>query len=385
LDLVLFGKKNTRDVLLGDVNELTSVPSNPTVDRAKIDMKSLGAPEEVIDLILDYTRETRQLKRMVQAEAATNNSTIPADTCDPSSVFVQYNYTTYTCNGTVVTQQQYDILSKNSSCYTNESLAYTCICPLDMVGENCKGIRKFTCETIMVSPVLNCTNPNTTVGGIALSGDFPCITVKSTDELPFSFLMNCTYTEDADFSTTNAKLNDNSTVLVVSNKQYVTVGYIRSNFTYYYKSDEIENPQFVLRTGPLSSNFTLRFYNFNRLSDKRGIYGLKVTDGDAYVARKTIEFHNFRPSDLSDEFFAGQRLYGEAGYPPNEVAGLVLSFRRILIDFTDRVPPEYTDYSTVIIGVVAPIGSIIVLAIFATVVGICYYKKMNEKNFMKVE
>nr|CAG4713072.1 unnamed protein product [Naegleria fowleri] len=112
----------------------------------------------------------------------------------------------------------------------------------------------------------------------------------------------------------------------------------------------------------------------------------KLDRGEYYVGNETIYFPLFQPSTLPSEFFAGQRLYGEVGYLPNEVDGLqVMSFIKIFIDFEDRKVPEYVDYTNLIIGIVVPFGSILVISILVTIIGVCYYKKMKEKSFLKAE
>ncbi|KAF0982520.1 hypothetical protein FDP41_011450 [Naegleria fowleri] len=410
LDLFLYGKMNSErwnerslqqtpleDYSLDTMesSSLQSPPSPPSLqqhftEKLRNDLRHAGASDETIHTILEQVHSEIS-SRKIQL----SNSSAPANNCDKRSVYVGYDSITYVCNGTVVSKQVYENITSNNTnnitCYTNTTAVYACICPLDKVGSDCKSTRKFQCSATMLTPILNCTKSTIQYGGISLDGDFPCLIVNSTDLLAFSFRMKCQFTEKPDFLTTNSNLTDSMNVTIISTNQNTTIGEIRNSFKYFFKSSSVigndtdKNPSFALYT-PISKNFTIKFYNFNRLSDSRGMVNKKLDRGEYYVGNETIYFPLFQPSTLPSEFFAGQRLYGEVGYLPNEVDGLqVMSFIKIFIDFEDRKVPEYVDYTNLIIGIVVPFGSILVISILVTIIGVCYYKKMKEKSFLKAE
>ncbi|EFC41681.1 predicted protein [Naegleria gruberi] len=401
LDLYLFGKiyveENTlegsnSDIFITKLNNVlnniqNSINENTIMNTNSNEYDNINDINNINDNNYDNDNfEMNELKRGIQE----TNSTKPKNNCDKRSIFVQYETPYYTCNGTIVSFNQYEkyINDVNSTmeCYTNTTIHYACICPLEKTGDYCKNVRKFDCKSTMLTPIPQCQKPPIHYGGISLDGDFPChVMDKSSEAVPFSFLLNCSFAEDPDWKTINSNLTNNSTVTIVSNGQKTTVGSIRNKFTYFFKSSQDENPQFALYQ-PISQNFTLKFYNFNRLGDQRGRFNVPLKEGELYVGKKVIQVTTFIPSSLPNDFFAGERLYGEIGFILGEVSGLnSMNNIRLFLDFKDRQPPEYTDYTNLIIGLVVPFGSIILLTILGIIIGYCYYKKIKDRNFLKAD
>ncbi|KAL9655250.1 hypothetical protein ABK040_009024 [Willaertia magna] len=351
--------------------------------------------------------------------------------CDKTSIFIQYNQTLYFCNDTKVTEQQYNRFILNNEvnhCYKNITMDnFACICPLDRVGSFCNVKRGFECFTKLIDPIKNCTKTNVKVGGIFLDGDFPCLQYtlqkslqentlqnnlqntlqqKSQEENIFKFILKCKFNELPDFETTNKNLKNNMNVTIVKSGNITTIGEIRDNFKYFFKSDDFT------MTKPINSQYQFKIFNFNKLSDNlqryqqvfnktsstvdnlyNKVYNENMdnnyeNDGNYFIGKKNITF-SLPPFHTIDKiYFTGNRLYLESGFQMDTFGGGLnkMEMERFFIDFYNLEElPTVENYRNLIIGLVVPFGSILVLSAFSFLVVFCYFKKQKEKNFLQSE
>lgn len=276
---------------------------------------------------------------------------------------------------------------------------YTCVCPLDKTSTNCVKTRLFTCEFKLVSPERKCENPNvyvvkvepfffckqniSVIGGLPLDGDFPCLKFSMKDVVTFSATMNCKFSELPASQTVNSNIPRNQPLDIIQPvaAKGLTFDQVMSKFVYFVNTNSSSlDPTFALRN-PIAIPTEFLAYNFYAFSDSRGSFPALATTPNHYIGKDVLNY-SVKFSNLTDEFFAGDRLYAEIGYHKS-VDQLVPQFERLFVDFTDRTPPPYVDNSTLIMAITIPIASVLFIAIaFISLIVYCCYQaqKTNEKQ-----
>lgn len=223
------------------------------------------------------------------------------------------------------------------------------------------------------------------VAGLHLDGDFPCLFFSMKDSVNFSIAMQCNFTEPSAERTVNALvpkdvLFDIETSSKLEDKNLTWIQ-LKNRFTYFVvTSDPSLDPVFALRT-PITVPLQLTPFNFYTFSDTSGVVNEIATNPAQYIANEPIQFM-LKFANLSEEYFAGDRLYVEVGYPSGAVAGLTTQqYERFFVDFTDRFPPPYVDNTPLILAVTIPSASVLVITIAIIGLSIYCYKIRQEEKF----
>lgn len=278
----------------------------------------------------------------------------------------------------------------------------TCICSMDYRGDRCQDHRKWFCRTKMEKPVRQCEEASIEYAGLELDGDYPCIWLNMNDTIDFSYSMYCSFQNLSDSRldqvATKYNLTRSSQVKILHapdaypeyDNEVHTIDTILNfyNYSVYYEEENQNGTDLVLALTDISIPFTMKIWNFNILSDTRGTFKFELTDPNHLTNHSYITVNNgsMTFSELPEEFFAGDRLYAEAGVFPWETSRDGLSdavIENIFIDFKDRKPPVYQDYTTLILGLTIPFATIIALILGGIFIGFIYWRRQNQKRELK--
>jgi len=193
--------------------------------------------------------------------------------------------------------------------------------------------------------------------------------------------MTCNFLEPSAAQTVSASIPKGQPVIDILQPitaKLQTYDQVMARFNYFVNSNATsQEPSFAIRAAiPVPVEFMA--FNFYAFSDTRGLIPTYATRGNQYLGQETIDF-TLKFSNLTEEFYAGDRLYIEVGYH-RPITSYSAQYDRIFVDFTDRVPPPYVDNSTLIMAITIPIGSVILLVIASIALFIYCYRSHKQEH-----
>eukprot|EP01080_Neovahlkampfia_damariscottae_P009649 gene9649-1853_t len=221
-------------------------------------------------------------------------------------------------------------------CFTpncTRKLEEACICPLDKMNNNCKEVRNFECSVDLIQPTLDCEKLEV-VGGKEISGDPICIKQNMSSTLDIKHNINCYFIENG-MNYTHLPQDKNYTDLRTG-VYYPKFKDIMNSFNYFVN---VDNGKFTL-TSKFGNKLRFKVVNFERFSDSSQTREITL-EKEHFL--KILSFENrlvFK--NITESFYAGNRLYIEVGFPTYPTGMKQLHWNRFHIDFTDRYfPPVF--------------------------------------------
>eukprot|EP01080_Neovahlkampfia_damariscottae_P002719 gene2719-3915_t len=264
---------------------------------------------------------------------------------------------------------------------THNSTTQGCVCTLDRYKHDCRSLRTHICTPKLKFPTKNCQFPQgSAIGTSFLSGDHPCLYYHSNDTVDFYFEVSCQFTAPASYlENFPTEIINNFTVKNLKTKKDDTILNIMNNHNYQWISHPGQlNATFAIRRFPIGV-FEFRAYNFYALTDESNTWTQRLT---ADVMKGSPIHFPVWFGNISREFFAGNRLYIDAGDTQ-----LTSTFESFFIDFTNLNDPgaEYPLVDTFkYIGIGTGVGAGVVIIGFALM---CFFvnKYGEERELRKNE
>jgi len=310
------------------------------------------------------------------------------------SKWVEYDNHTYVCNGTEVTKEEYG--EAVSSTYGSNCTVYTtrirgCFCPQDRYGLRCEKPVSITCQTFRQSPRDDCLKPSgfsdTTIvqGGVHLSSSgLNCVRYRTKDTASLRFNMECRSGVSSLESVDANRFSKTHVYTEVETGQNMSWTQLMSNFSYFVTKNPIGYGVYEFAmTEPASAPMYLTPINFFDFSDYRGRQEMWM-DRPQYYTGEMPFFFRVPFSNIPGEFYAGNRLYVEVGFPTVRPV-LYPILVPIYIDFPDMYYPVYDNSSELLAYILIPSILVLMSAACLFCCGFQLYRKYRHHKTLKVD
>jgi len=142
--------------------------------RAALNFEGDTKPEEDVPYVsLSASREGRVL----------------AATCFNGGIPTTADVTIYSCNGAVVSADDYN--SANPACSSSQSTVDACYCPFDHYGDQCENHNSFTCEIDRLNYPVQCSGTSGQDYVYSYSGIPPCYPVRNGETITMTNKLVC--------------------------------------------------------------------------------------------------------------------------------------------------------------------------------------------------
>jgi len=112
-----------------------------------------------------------------------------AATCFNGGISTTADVTIYSCNGAVVSADDYD--SGNSACSSSQSSVDACYCPFDYYGDQCENHNDFSCEIDRLNYPVQCSGTSGHDYVYSYSGIPPCYPVSNGQTITMTNKLVC--------------------------------------------------------------------------------------------------------------------------------------------------------------------------------------------------
>eukprot|EP00003_Mantamonas_plastica_P027380 TRINITY_DN5866_c0_g1_i2.p1 TRINITY_DN5866_c0_g1~~TRINITY_DN5866_c0_g1_i2.p1 ORF type:complete len:579 (+),score=140.08 TRINITY_DN5866_c0_g1_i2:31-1737(+) len=220
----------------------------------------------------------------------TRGNTVPVTPTNTNNVTLSGNCTLVngTYVGTNCTVNNSTNNATNFVCRVEKVFEYQCDCPLGYQGKYCLYPRPFTCAMITHSPLPSCKARSTENKENLLDSDPVCYEVDDDATITFEHTLNCTY-KARTMETVTGKYDHGEPGTNTRGTDFA-----------FYNNGMMPTPF-----------FTWKFFNFFSMGDLDGFTRQRLSV-QQFLGKERFS-HSVKITDLKPEFYAGGRMYAEAG------------------------------------------------------------------------